>query len=49
MYLEEAAIDTTLRTIGAFAPGSEVSLTFKQPPDEASSRPAAMTRREKNE
>ena len=41
MYLEEAAIDTTLRTIGTFAPGSEVSLTFKQPPDEASSPLAA--------
>ncbi len=31
MYLEDAAIDATLRAIAAFAPGSEVALTFRQP------------------
>jgi methyltransferase (TIGR00027 family) len=41
MYLEDAAIDATLHTIATFAPGSEVSLTFRQPLDEASSKLAA--------
>jgi methyltransferase (TIGR00027 family) len=31
MYLEEAAIDATLRVIASYAPGSQVSMTFKQP------------------
>ena len=43
MYLEEAAIDATLRAIAAFAPGSEVTLTFRQPLDAASSMLAAIT------
>jgi len=43
MYLEEAAINATLRTIAAFAPGSEVTLTFRQPLDAASSTLAAIT------
>jgi len=43
MYLEEAAIDTTLRAIAAFAPGSELTLTFTQPLDETSSTLAAVT------
>ena len=42
MYLEEAAIDTTLRAIAAFAPGSRVTLTFMQPLGEMSSPLAAM-------
>ena len=37
IYLEEVAIDATLRTIASFAPGSEVTLTFRQPLDPASS------------
>jgi methyltransferase (TIGR00027 family) len=37
MYLEETAVDATLRAIAAFAPGSEVALTFRQPLDETSS------------
>jgi methyltransferase (TIGR00027 family) len=41
MYLEEAAINATLRAIAAFAPGSEVALTFRQPLDENSSMLAA--------
>ncbi len=41
MYLEEAAIDATLRTIAAFAPGSEVALTFRQPLDGTGSTLAA--------
>jgi methyltransferase (TIGR00027 family) len=32
MYLTELAIDSTLRSIAAFAPGSEVVLDFMQPP-----------------
>ena len=43
MYLEETAIDATLRAIAGFAPGSEVSLTFRQPLDAASSKLAAIT------
>jgi len=31
MYLTESAIDETLRSMAAFAPGSEVVLTFMQP------------------
>ncbi|MGD0232556.1 MAG: class I SAM-dependent methyltransferase [Syntrophorhabdales bacterium] len=41
MYLEEAAIDATLRAVAAFAPGSEISLTFRQPLDDASTTLAA--------
>lgn len=33
MYLQEAAIDAVLRTCAGFAPGSEMVLTFLQPPD----------------
>jgi len=40
-YLEESAIDATLRAIAAFAPGSTVVLTFKQPLEQTSSRLAA--------
>jgi len=36
MYLEETAIDSTLRSIAAFAPGSQVALTFRQPLNETS-------------
>ena len=41
MYLAEVAIDSTLRTIAAFAPGSAVALTFRQPLDGTSSTLAA--------
>jgi methyltransferase (TIGR00027 family) len=41
MYLEETAIDATLRAIAEFAPGTEVTLTFRQPLDDASSMLAA--------
>jgi methyltransferase (TIGR00027 family) len=41
MYLEEAAIDETLRAIAAFGPGSEVAMTFRQPLNETSSMLAA--------
>lgn len=37
MYLEEAAIDATLRVLAGFAAGSEVSLTFKPPSNEHAS------------
>ena len=43
MYLEEAAIDATLRAIAAFAPGTEVALTFRQPLDGTTSVLAART------
>lgn len=33
MYLEEKAIDQTLRAMGAFAPGTRVALTFRQASD----------------
>jgi len=36
MYLEAGAIDATLRATAAFAPGSELALTFKQPLNENS-------------
>jgi len=32
MYLEESAIETSLQAMSAFGPGSEVTLTFRQPP-----------------
>lgn len=41
MYLNEVAINSTLQAIAAFAPGSEVTLTFRQPLDETSSTLAA--------
>jgi methyltransferase (TIGR00027 family) len=41
-YLEKAAINATLRAIAAFAPGSEVALTFRQPLDETASMLAAI-------
>ncbi len=41
MYLEETAINATLRAISAFGPGSQVALTFRQPLDVASSALAA--------
>jgi methyltransferase (TIGR00027 family) len=48
MYLEEAAINETLRTIAAFAPGSKVTLTFRQPLDETlGSLSSAFSRRRK--
>jgi methyltransferase (TIGR00027 family) len=34
MYLEVAAVEASLRAMSAFAPGSEVILTFRQPPGE---------------
>jgi methyltransferase (TIGR00027 family) len=37
VYLEEAAIDTTLRSMTSFAPGTEVVLTFRQPSNNPSS------------
>jgi len=36
VYLEEGAIDATLRAIAAFAPGTRVVLTFRQPGGEHS-------------
>jgi methyltransferase (TIGR00027 family) len=43
MYLQEAAIDATLRAIAACAAGSQVSLTFKQPLDDTATTLAART------
>jgi methyltransferase (TIGR00027 family) len=43
MYLEEAAIDAALRDMAAFAPGSEVTLTFKEPPGTGDSAAASAT------
>jgi methyltransferase (TIGR00027 family) len=42
MYLKEPAIDATLRAIMAFGPGSKVTLTFRQPLDDAPSLLAAV-------
>jgi O-methyltransferase involved in polyketide biosynthesis len=39
MYLTEASIDRALQSMGAFAAGSEVVLTFLEPRDE---RPASV-------
>jgi len=41
MYLSEASIDRALQSMGAFAAGSELVLTFLEPPDE---RPATAAR-----
>ena len=42
MYLNEAAIDETLQSMAAFPPGSEVVITFMQPPDSASDQDASL-------
>jgi methyltransferase (TIGR00027 family) len=42
MYLQEAAIDAALLSIAAFPPGSEVVLTFLQPPESGSEGAAAQ-------
>jgi methyltransferase (TIGR00027 family) len=41
MYLSETSIDRALQSMGAFAAGSELVLTFLEPPDE---RPATAAR-----
>ena len=38
MYLEESAIDATLRVIASFAAGSQLSMTFKQPLEGSASK-----------
>jgi methyltransferase (TIGR00027 family) len=38
MYLQRTAIETTLRTVAAFPPGSEIVLTFAQPLEDSESR-----------
>jgi methyltransferase (TIGR00027 family) len=48
MYLNEAAIDSVLQTIAAFPAGSEIVVTFLQPP-ESSSEPEAAARTQLSE
>ena len=44
MYLHEAAVDLALRSMAAYPPGSEVVLTFKQPPTQTAGKAAAVAR-----
>jgi methyltransferase (TIGR00027 family) len=45
MYLTEAAIDTTLRCLCTFAPGSEAVITFLQPAADPASASSALAAR----
>ncbi len=45
VYLKEAAIDSALKSMAAYPPGSEVVLTFKQPPTRTAARAAEAARK----
>jgi O-methyltransferase involved in polyketide biosynthesis len=45
MYLQEAAIDSALKSMAAYPSGSEVVLTFKQPPTKTAGRAAEADRK----